>query len=489
MSIDIMSTSKLRLTLFDGGSTLSMNEKKIAEPVKTTRIQAFNGPVVKTDRWCKFYTSFCTRVNLGGLNKLIDGEYGLFRRMIWLVFILGMTAFGLYQMCSQIAKYNQRPITVLVNISRYDHVKFPAITVCNFNIFAKRKTDKVYMTDYVKAILLEKKSLLALPALNKQIIANGWSWWENYKLLGHRLHDSLLACDWKQKPCDYDDFEETITDMGWCFQFNSNTTTPSLSVNNAGTDYGLLLHLDTELDQYIGSRHGFGEGFKILAHDRNDIPLMKSAGIAVGPGMQTFIGIKQKRIKKIGPPHGTCGSRKLKEFTHYSTSACQLECLTEYMGQKCGCKDAYQLGSYPDCTPEEMYKCGLKAQVDFVTDTNETCIRERCPDQCETTTFEMEVSTVPIADWFFEEKSADFYIDKNITYLRKNLALVFIYYTSMNVEETVQNVAYTEIDMICDIGGSFGLALGASIITGLEICDFFVYYFFTRHLSGGVKPA
>ncbi|XP_064632454.1 acid-sensing ion channel 1B-like isoform X2 [Lineus longissimus] len=466
---------------------LSIVEIEMSEPVtKIPSVQGCNEPKVKAGTQSKFFTSFCTRVNLGGVIKLIDAEYGSFRRAVWLFFILSMLAFGLYQMCTQIAKFNSRPITVFVNISKEDILEFPAITVCNFNIYRKENLDWKNITEFVKSIVLYKQNV-NLTAFGYNL--SGWDMEAFHRDNAHRLNDSLFECDWKQKPCDYDDFEETITDMGWCFQFNSNTTTPSLSVNNAGTDYGLLLHLDTELDQYIGSRHGFGEGFKILAHDRNDIPLMKSAGIAVGPGMQTFIGIKQKRIKKIGPPHGTCGSRKLKEFTHYSTSACQLECLTEYMGQKCGCKDAYQLGSYPDCTPEEMYKCGLKAQVDFVTDTNETCIRERCPDQCETTTFEMEVSTVPIADWFFEEKSADFYIDKNITYLRKNLALVFIYYTSMNVEETVQNVAYTEIDMICDIGGSFGLALGASIITGLEICDFFVYYFFTRHLSGGVKPA
>ncbi|XP_064632455.1 acid-sensing ion channel 2-like isoform X3 [Lineus longissimus] len=461
--------------------------KMMADEVTETPVKAFDGQIVKAGgTWRKFGTAFCTRVNLGGLNKLIDGEYGLFRRIIWLIFILFMTVLGIYQMGKQVEKLNSRPINSLVKVTFEESIEFPAITVCNFNIFERKKTDRVNATKYIQNIVYYKQNV---STKSSGFDFSNWNWTYQYSIFASRLNDSVLLCDWKQKPCDYDDFEETITDMGWCFQFNSNTTTPSLSVNNAGTDYGLLLHLDTELDQYIGSRHGFGEGFKILAHDRNDIPLMKSAGIAVGPGMQTFIGIKQKRIKKIGPPHGTCGSRKLKEFTHYSTSACQLECLTEYMGQKCGCKDAYQLGSYPDCTPEEMYKCGLKAQVDFVTDTNETCIRERCPDQCETTTFEMEVSTVPIADWFFEEKSADFYIDKNITYLRKNLALVFIYYTSMNVEETVQNVAYTEIDMICDIGGSFGLALGASIITGLEICDFFVYYFFTRHLSGGVKPA
>jgi hypothetical protein len=139
-----------------------------------------------------------------------------------------------------------------------------------------------------------------------------------------------------------------------------------------------------------------------------------------------------------------------------------------------------------------MYDCGFDRAKLFVTDPNQTCT-DLCPDQCSWTTYETDWSAIPIWPFyyheiFFNNKLNETYNEKvTPEILSKNLAVVYIFYRDMNVEETVQQPAYTSFDMFCDIGGSFGLVLGASILTFLDIFDFLLYYFVTRKMTSTVQ--
>jgi hypothetical protein len=159
--------------------------------VSHTPVQAFEKPVVRINIFKDVFTCFCTRVNLAGLNKLIDGEYGFIRRAIWLICILGMIAFGLYQTSTQVMKFNKRPINVLVNISREGKMELPTITVCNFNVFSKAKLDKAGpgAVEFVKSVL-NTRSGLNLTAFGYDF--TGWNWHYYYRFSSQRLNESLL---------------------------------------------------------------------------------------------------------------------------------------------------------------------------------------------------------------------------------------------------------------------------------------------------------
>ncbi|XP_077983367.1 uncharacterized protein LOC144438198 [Glandiceps talaboti] len=62
-------------------------------------------------------------------------------------------------------------------------------------------------------------------------------------------------------------------------------------------------------------------------------------------------------------------------------------------------------------------------------------------------------------------------------YMKKNLAKVTIYFEHLKVENIIQQPAYESFNLICDVGGSLGLFFGASMVTFLEIIDFFIVQF------------
>ncbi|XP_064633592.1 acid-sensing ion channel 1C-like [Lineus longissimus] len=428
-----------------------------------------------------FFQHFCSRVEIAGIKKVSDPEYGIFRRLLWLMLILGCLGFGIFQCTIQMAQFFNRPIRVKVNVSRAKALEFPTLTFCNFNLYKESATEKAGITGLLFVIVNQIDGADLTPYDMKN-----FNWTENYIHFGHQKKDSIVMCSFQHKTCTEANFRQLTTDMGWCFQFNYEN--PLLKVENAGTDFALQLHLYVETEEYLVSANGPGMGFKVLPHDLYDIPLMRPSGIAVSPGMMTFIGLKKRKVEKLAAPHGTCGSKPLKYFANYSTSACLVECNTDYIAEHCGCKLDYQPGNFSFCNPKDMYDCAFDRSKLFVSDPNQTCT-DACPDECKSTTYETDWSAIDIKPDYYEgviyKGNLSHTYNKNVTpeSMAKNLAVVYIFYRDMNVEETVQQPAYSSFDMFCDVGGTFGLVLGASVLTFIDIVDFLVYYFVTRKMT------
>ncbi|XP_064633593.1 acid-sensing ion channel 1C-like [Lineus longissimus] len=459
----------------------AVNAFKDPFPVEKVE-KALTDPLQYEAKGPTFSQQFCSRVEMAGLRKVSDPEYGILRRLLWLIFILGCLGFGIFQCTIQITQFFNRPIRVKVNITRVKEMEFPTLTFCNFNFWKEGPSTRDGITELVWMIVYQVKGADLTPYEP----FNNFNWTREHLNFGHQKKDSIVLCSFQHKTCTEANFRHLTTDMGWCFQFNYEN--PLLKVENAGTDFALQLHLYVETEEYVASANGPGMGFKVLPHDLYDIPLMRPSGIAVSPGMMTFIGLKKKKVEKLAAPHGTCGSKQLKYFANYSTSACFVECNTDYLAEYCGCKLDYQPGNFSFCSPKDMYDCAFDRGKLFVTDPNQTCT-DACPDECKSTTYETDWSAIEIKpDYYegvFESNNLSNTYNKDVTpeKLAKNLAVVYIFYRDMNVEETVQHAAYSSFDMFCDVGGTFGLVLGASVLTFIDIIDFLVYYFVTRKMT------
>ncbi|XP_036369729.1 uncharacterized protein LOC115224697 [Octopus sinensis] len=58
-------------------------------------------------------------------------------------------------------------------------------------------------------------------------------------------------------------------------------------------------------------------------------------------------------------------------------------------------------------------------------------------------------------------------------FLRKNILELAVFYRQLSYEEMRHQIAYNFFSLLCDIGGSMGLFLGASVLTIFEIGEFF----------------
>ncbi|KAL8564936.1 hypothetical protein ACOMHN_019839 [Nucella lapillus] len=63
----------------------------------------------------------------------------------------------------------------------------------------------------------------------------------------------------------------------------------------------------------------------------------------------------------------------------------------------------------------------------------------------------------------------------NTKFIRNNFLRLNIFYRELNYEQITQQEAYDIFALLCDIGGSMGLFLGASVMTIFEFLDLFVF--------------
>ncbi len=111
-----------------------------------------------------------------------------------------------------------------------------------------------------------------------------------------------------------------------------------------GKRHGLSLVLNAEESEVVAAPRE-NIGFKMLVHPRDEYPNLEDYGIELMTGTYTPIRLDVTEMTSLPSPYGECGAKPLKYFSSYSESKCFLECETEYLFQKCGCRTFYMPGS------------------------------------------------------------------------------------------------------------------------------------------------
>ena len=85
------------------------------------------------------FHSFLDDVSIVGLKYCADGKRGWFKRLIWLALVLTGFCFMTYQIVDRIQYFLTYPNTVAVSVNFNNSLLFPIVTICNENVFSKRK--------------------------------------------------------------------------------------------------------------------------------------------------------------------------------------------------------------------------------------------------------------------------------------------------------------------------------------------------------------
>ncbi|RUS75981.1 hypothetical protein EGW08_016263 [Elysia chlorotica] len=67
-------------------------------------------------------------------------------------------------------------------------------------------------------------------------------------------------------------------------------------------------------------------------------------------------------------------------------------------------------------------------------------------------------------------------------FMRENILHLNVFYKELSYEQITQQEAYDLFALLCDIGGSMGLFVGASVITVFEVMDLVVFTYLARLL-------
>ena len=341
-------------------------------------------------------------------------------------------------------------------------------------------------------------------------------------IAGHKLEDLLLRCTFPNEPCDYSNFTFYENPSYFnCYTFNGgNVSANNLIAKSTGPSQGLslifYLESDNGDDLYNGTYHtlsniGNAAGLRLVVHPPNTLPTPVSTGIDIPPGYSSSIGIKVSKTERLTPPYGDC-RLDLTTFSEeylYSQQGCLLLCEQRLVIDTCNCmssslpippdNNSFKFcGFFNDSDVQFFFdnlSCEAEVMQKFTTDDNlqDSC---NCYPPCEENSYETDIS---YSYWPLDFAQTDFYKKYvlnhpnkenlkaftnlqhiNITDLihngliRKNFARVNVYLKDLIVEEIIQRRTYELQNLFSDMGGTFGLWIGVSILSWFEIFEFLV---------------
>ncbi|XP_022108989.1 acid-sensing ion channel 4-like isoform X2 [Acanthaster planci] len=418
-----------------------------------------------------------------GLRYVMNNSYSRSRRLLWLILVLGMTTFLVYNIFKAILVLLRHPETSAISLNYVPRITFPAVTVCNINLLRASSLDESVIGT-LAAIYQEDRSdstgfdFGPVDALYHY--PNGSDSLETIFNASHQIEDMLFRCRWRHEKCSAANFTRRLTDHGVCYTFNDPADErDALQVQNPGSSNGLFMRLNIEQDLYT-----YGEstsaGIKVLLHPQGEFPIVKEFAFSLTPGFATSIAVRKQRVRSLRAPFkSNCTESNLREFPFkYSVAACHFECLVHFVVEHCGCRDYRWPVKAPICSVEKQVTCVYHYEDEFAWDSDKCS----CPMSCETTTYESKISQ---AQWPAKHFDRDLQEKYNLShqYLRDNYLDVYVFMEEIMFMEIEQQEAYTLEHFEGDIGGYMGLLCGMSLITLAEWVDFIIITIYKRFIS------
>ncbi|XP_078483012.1 acid-sensing ion channel 2 isoform X1 [Ciona intestinalis] len=473
------------------------NEHVVDDMPNTRKEENEQRPLKPSD-----FVFFASNSTFHGISHIFtDGKFTL-RRALWAVAFFSSLSLFLVQAYDRFIYYRSHPHVTKLDEEEASEIDFPALTICNMNSFrlsAITTDDYYYAGQYMFDIfdnqynlkpsgyrdnktwpyVLDKIRPILEQNNDYQPTKQDFSMFEFYNRTGYKVEGMVKMCKYRGINCtNMNDWSEVYTRYGKCYTFNSGVKQPPLKTLKGGVDNGLELLLDTQQNEYMPVWKETDEitieaGFKVQIHVQSEPPFIHELGFGISPGFQTLVSTQEQRITFLPNPWGKCrnGFDKSEHyhFPNYSISACRISCETLYVYLHCNCRMIHMPGKERYCTPEEYKTCADKALDFLVMTDDQLCV---CETPCEVIRYNLEMSTLQLPSTQASSYLAYKY-QVSEDYVRKNFAKLNIFFEALNYETIEQKVAYEIPGLFGDIGGQMGLFIGASILTILELVDYF----------------
>lgn len=143
------------------------------------------------------------------------------RRIIWALFLLlGMGWFS-FQSFKLLTKYFSYPVTTKVTLVYEDAPDFPAVSICNFNMFRRSVVNANGYGQLLKYVLRRSHGFDTSNDTVDTSKFDSFNMTELYLTMGHQIKDTLHRCTFNGEPCSYTNFTAVLTSMGLCHTFNA----------------------------------------------------------------------------------------------------------------------------------------------------------------------------------------------------------------------------------------------------------------------------
>ncbi|XP_078661909.1 bile acid-sensitive ion channel-like [Branchiostoma floridae x Branchiostoma belcheri] len=281
----------------------------------------------------------------------------------------------------------------------------------------------------------------------------------------------MYLCSFAGDSCTEMNYTHSFSNYGNCYTFNADAAN-KLNQTIPGSTMGFQVVVDIMADSYTETMAVGGHeevGLKFLIHDQNEPPMVETHGLAIKPGIHSFVSVKRTEYYNHVPPWGDCHDKKLTYFDAYTLPGCNAECRGKHVQDRCGCKAYYLPGSAPPCAADVLFTC----VQEVLAEVNEGKLTCDCPLPC---TMVKYSPTLSFSAWP-NQLTEDYYSQTyNLSkgYLTDNVVALTVYYEDFSYMKISQLKAMDSGQLGCNMGGMMGLFIGASVLTLVELTEYLV---------------
>ncbi|XP_062611576.1 amiloride-sensitive sodium channel subunit alpha-like [Saccostrea cucullata] len=316
--------------------------------------------------------------------------------------------------------------------------------------------------------------------------------------VGHAISDMLVSCAFNGNECYHSNFSLFQSlEYGNCYTFQDT----SYITKRSGPLLGLRLTLNIETFEYVKD-YMDAFGMRLVIHEPGTFPFPEEEGFTLNPNFETTIGMKLVTIQRASEPHGNCESGE--DFTRmfgirYTIPACLKLCRQREIISQCQCipSTSYIKIGNTDSLPLCSNSTDASRCEEFLVFKLENNLLDcNCRSPCRQIIYDTSLSgrawpsqkflkeniMADICDgsrnWFFAQECnkvlQNYATESEIESLSGNFLKAVIYYEDLNYEEIREEPMYDGFQLISDVGGALGLFMGASIMSFVEIFQFFI---------------
>lgn len=317
----------------------------------------------------------------------------------------------------------------------------------------------------------------------------------------YNISDIIIKCEFSNIDCSKEPFFIKTYDFGpslkTCYQFNLGFKNGSLlSSYRPGSLLGLRLTLFEgifEEERYDMFGNGsLSTGFQVLIHNKSDFAFSLN-DISIQPGVSTFISIHKVITTKLTEPYNNC-VKDLSTYHSFDSSLYYQIIKRNYTYTQRDCLDLAFLKTL-GCS---FWKENCNLTKDFINKLNagffnyyqnKTYLKnqDKCPLECDRISFQTKVSHSYFPSYETYEmllKNTNLIskfsngVNTSIEEMRKSVYGLSIFFEDLEYTLISEQPKQDIWDIVSSIGGLFGLFLGFSFLSLIDIFQIIFEVFF-----------
>ncbi|GAB0097885.1 sodium channel protein Nach [Sergentomyia squamirostris] len=481
------------------------------------------------EMFCKETTLHGVRYIVGkknpdGYNRRLKQITILISRLVWMTACVSGAIFAIAMMSLVWDRFQTTPTVTTIETTSHPvwDVPFPSVTLCNINKVYRPNTLNITRILLENGIeidtvqeFLENLSNLISPENVDSIYIKTYTILEKFGYNTEKLmmelvqpcENMLKLCFWlgNEVPC-HGIFKLSKSSEGLCCSFNyralksfleidpeSNDTMGNnevLHVSGSGRNVGLHIVVDIEPESSVAMTRNY-YGIEVMVHDAEEFPQSSVTTAVAQPGQEVVIAVKPSVVSSRPSVRGVAVKKrncyfndeyKLRATKKYTLNSCIAECRVDTIVKKCKCLPFF----FPDISTfaNEYRQCDLH-DVDCLRNyrsifeslqpplntpgfntTIDIGIDCPCLPSCSEQNYQISVTTASRTHTGIKEP---LYGNADLT----NLTSILVYFKELTCIEYRRDLYMSWDGLLASFGGIFGLCLGGSVLSLVEM----LYYF------------